>query len=109
MSKSAIVGINCAEDKVERLANQLGCSMGGWPLTYLGLPLGGNPLSESFWCPVIDRVRKRLDGWKKAFISKGGRMVLIQSVLSSIPIYYLSIFRIPSKVARMLEKLMRDF
>ena len=42
-------------------------------------------------------------------MSKGGRLVLIQSVLSSIPTYYLSLFRIPVKVARSLEKLMRDF
>lgn len=42
-------------------------------------------------------------------ISNGGRLVLIQSVLSSIPAYFLSLFRILIKVAACLEKLMRDF
>jgi len=36
-------------------------------------------------------------------------LVLLQAVLGSIPIYYLSVFKIPKKSARILEKLMRDF
>ncbi|KAK9275444.1 hypothetical protein L1049_022709 [Liquidambar formosana] len=109
MNKCAIVGINCEGDKIQRLAGQLRCSVGEWPFIYLGLPLGGNPYSEVFWGSVVDRVRRRLEDWKRALMSKGGRLVLIQSVLSSIPTYYLSLFRILVKVARSLEKLMRDF
>ncbi|XP_062075930.1 uncharacterized protein LOC133780066 [Humulus lupulus] len=52
---------------------------------------------------------KRLDGWKSAFMSRGGRLNLIQSILSSILVYYLSLFRIPKNVAGSIEKLMRDF
>lgn len=71
------------------------------------MPLGGNPRKFDFWEPVISKVAKRLDGWKKAFLSRGGRLTLIQSVLSSIPIYYLSLFR--ARVIEAIEKLMRDF
>ncbi|EXB29684.1 hypothetical protein L484_013458 [Morus notabilis] len=76
---------------------------------YLGLPLGGNPLQAAFWDLGITRVSRRLDGWKKAFLSKGGRLTLIQSVLASLPIYFLSVFKIPVGVADAIEKLMRDF
>ena len=34
---------------------------------------------------------------------------MLQSVLGSIQIYFLSLFRIPNKPALILEKLMRDF
>ncbi|XP_062112656.1 uncharacterized protein LOC133823825 [Humulus lupulus] len=44
-----------------------------------------------------------------AFLSRSGRLTLIQSVLSSIPMYYLSLFRIPKSVVGFIEKLMRDF
>lgn len=44
----------------------LGCGVGSWPLTYLGLPLGGNPKAASFWNPVIERTEKRWESWKKA-------------------------------------------
>ncbi|KAM7511057.1 hypothetical protein LguiB_009932 [Lonicera macranthoides] len=76
---------------------------------YLGLPLGGNPGSVSFWDLVIERVAKRLEWWHKGCLSTRGRLVLIQSVLESIPIYFLSIFKIPTQPALRLEKLMRDF
>ena len=47
--------------------------------------------------------------WKKAFLSRGGRLTLIQSVLSSLLIYYLSLFKAPISVITTLEKIMRDF
>lgn len=65
---------------------------------YLGLPLGGNPKSISFWDPVLDRVSRRLDGWKQVFFSLGGRITLIQSCLLYIPSYFLSIFKIPTSI-----------
>jgi hypothetical protein len=94
---------------VERLAAERGCGLGVWPMKYLGLPLGGNPRAVSFWIPVIERVEKRLDGWKKAFLSRGGRLTLIQAVLSSLPTYYMSLFKIPVSVAKRMESMMRNF
>ena len=43
------------------------------------------------------------------YLSKGGRMTLLKSTLSSLPTYYLSLFTIPSHVANKLEKIQRDF
>ena len=40
---------------------------------------------------------------------QGGRITLIKSMLASMPLYQLSLFRMPKIVARRLEKLQRDF
>ena len=40
---------------------------------------------------------------------KGGRLTLIQSTLSSMPIYFMSLFCMPRKVRLRLEKIQRDF
>ena len=109
MGKSIVLGLNIEPDRLSNIANMLGCVSGVWPLNYLGLPLGRNPSSLSFWDPVIERVTKRVEGWHKGCLSRGGRLVLLQSVLGSIPIYFLSIFKIPNKPALILEKIMRDF
>ena len=109
LRKSIILGINIEDDLIHNLATITTCEVGVWPISYLGLLLGGNPRNIAFWDPVVNKVVKRLDGWKKAFLSRGGRLTLIQSVLSSLPIYYLSLFKAPSSVIRSLEKLMRDF
>ena len=107
--KSTILGINLEEADVTYLAEIVQCSVGNWPIKYLGLPLGGNPTRKTFWEPVVTKVAKRLDRWKRAFLSRGGRLTLIRSVLSSLPKYYLSLFKLPQGIADTLEKLMRDF
>ena len=78
-------------------------------MSYLGLPLGGNPNSIGFWDSAVEKVARRLDGWKKAYLSFGGRITLIQSNSSHIPSYFLSLFRIPGLVAKRLENLQRNF
>ena len=97
------------EVEVAYLASLVRCAVGSWPIKYLGLPLGGNPTKKIFWEPMITKVARRLDGWKRAFLSRGGRLTLIRFVLSSLPIYFLSLFRMPQGVANAIEKLMRDF
>ena len=54
-------------------------------------------------------MRRRLAHWKRQHISKGGRITLIKSTLASIPIYLLSLIRIPKSVAKRIEKLQREF
>ncbi|KAK9154956.1 hypothetical protein Sjap_002436 [Stephania japonica] len=109
MDKCNLLGINIPVTQVVETANAIGCKIGGWPLTYLGLPLGRSPLSRTFWDPVLQKIAKRLDGWKRGFLSKGGRVTLICSVLDALPTYFLSLFRLPAGIARQMEKMMRDF
>ena len=87
----------------------LDCKASGWPILYLGLPLGGNPKACGFWDPVIERISRRLDGWQKAYLSFGDRITLIQSCLTHMPCYFLSLFKIPASMATKIERLQRDF
>ena len=67
---------------IEDLALELGCKVGGLPSCYLGLPLGAPLKSAAVWDGVEECFRRRLAMWKKQYISKGGRLTLIQSTLS---------------------------
>ncbi|RVW98605.1 putative ribonuclease H protein [Vitis vinifera] len=78
-------------------------------ILYLGLPLGGNPKACGFWDPVIERISSRFDGWKKAYLSFRGRITLIQSCLTHMLCYFLSLFKLPVSVAAKIERLQRDF
>ncbi|KAM7469420.1 hypothetical protein LguiA_007603 [Lonicera macranthoides] len=62
-----------------------------------------------FWALAIEKVGKRLGSWSRGCISKGGKATLIHLVLEWIPTYFLSLFKIPVSMAKILEKLMRDF
>jgi len=108
LGKSGIVPIGEVED-VEGLANLLGCRVASLPMTYLGLPLGASYKSTSLWNGVIEKLERRLAGWKRMYLLKGARLTLINSTLSNIPTYYLSLFPIPLRVANRLDKIQKDF
>ncbi|RVW67016.1 hypothetical protein CK203_064869 [Vitis vinifera] len=108
LGKSEIIPVGEVED-IEELAVEIGCRVGSLPSQYLGLPLGAPNKASSVWDGVEERMRRRLALWKMQFISKGGRITLIKSTLASIPIYQMSLFRMPKIVVRRLEKLQRDF
>ena len=87
----------------------LGCRVGKLPISYLGLPLGASFKSSWAWDVVEERFKKRLTMWKRQYLSKGGRLTLIKSILSSLLIYFMSLFVIPRKVSSRLENIQRDF
>lgn len=71
---------------LHRLAEILGCQTDVLLGVYLGLPLRGNRKSRALWDPVVERVQQRLAGWKGQYLSKGGKLMLIKSVLSNLPV-----------------------
>ncbi|RVW93915.1 putative mitochondrial protein [Vitis vinifera] len=94
LDKSEILPIGRVEN-LEALALEVGCKVGRLPSSYLGIPLGANHNSVAVWDWVEERFRKRLAMWKRQFISKGGRITLIRSTLSTMPIYLMSLLRMP--------------
>ena len=94
-------------DNVELLAANLGCKVGSLPTTYLGLPLGAHYNSSVVWDGVEEHFRKRFSMWKKQNISKGGRVTLINSTLTSLLLYLMSILHLPKKVKLKLEQIQR--
>ena len=54
-------------------------------------------------------MEKRLAGWKRLYLSKGGRLILLKSTLSSLPTYFLSLFTIPQTMAARIERIQRNF
>ena len=77
---------------MEELADEFGYKVGKLPSTYLGMPLGAPFKSVAAWDGIEERFRKRLAMSKRLYISKGGRITLIRSTLSNLPIYFMSVF-----------------
>jgi hypothetical protein len=46
-------------------------------MKYLGLPLGASFKAKSIWDGIIEKIERRLAGWKRLYLSKGGRITLI--------------------------------
>jgi hypothetical protein len=58
---------------------------------------------------VIKTIEKRLLSWKHRYVSLGGRVVLINSVLASIPVFFLSFLKMPVKVKKNIVRIQRNF
>ena len=108
MQKSEVIPVGDVED-MDRAAAVFGCKVGKFPTTYQGLPLGARHNLGSVWDVVEERFKRNLAMWKKQYLSKGGRLTLIKSTLSNLPIYFMSLFEIPRKVRLRLEKIQREF
>ena len=104
LGKSELVPVGIVNN-IDLFLVVLGCKQGSLLKKYLGLPLGAKFKDKTIWNPILEKMEKRLAGWKSLYLSKGGRVTLIKSTLSNLPTYFLSLFPIPASVAKRIKKL----
>ena len=98
LGKSKLVPIGVVHN-IELLLTVLGYKQGILPMKYLGLRLGAKFKDKTIWNLILEKMERRLAGWKHLYLSKGRRVTLIKSTLSNLPTYFLSLFPIPIAVA----------
>ncbi|GJU85441.1 reverse transcriptase domain, reverse transcriptase zinc-binding domain protein [Tanacetum coccineum] len=109
LNKSKLYGVGVTLDEMDIMARYMGCSIGESPFLYLELPIGLSMRRVNTWRSVVEKFKRRLTEWRSKTMSFGRRMPLIKSVLGSLPLYYFSMFRVPSCVIKQLESVRRDF
>jgi mannosylglycoprotein endo-beta-mannosidase len=90
------------------LANAIFCRNDSFPVRYLGLSLGVNPSRLFTWKPVLSTIRAKLSTWKGK-MSMVGMICLIKSVLSSLPLYYMSIYHMPKGIINVISSINHFF
>ena len=108
LDKSELIPLGRVEN-VEELTLEFGCKFSTLLSSYLGLPLGARFKDMAIWDGAEERLRKRLSIWKRQYISKWGRLTLIRSTLSNMPIHCMSLFYMPRSVRLRLERIQRNF
>jgi len=108
-AKSGLVVIGKDERWAAEAADILECKLVQLPITYLGVPLGANMRKAASWQPVITKIKQRLATWRANCLSRAGKLVLIKAVLNSLPIYFLSLFKMPRKVANEIIRIQKRF
>ena len=56
-----------------------------------------------------EKVWKKLQGWKEKLLSQAGKEVLIKSIIQVILTYTMSCFKLPKRLIKELEILIRKF
>ncbi|KAJ0532538.1 putative RNA-directed DNA polymerase [Helianthus annuus] len=109
IEKSNLYGLGVDMAEIGVMANEVGCKPDSPPFRYLGLKVGANMNRINNWQPVYGIFQARLAKWKSHLLSIGGRVVIIKSVLESLPCYYFSLYKAPKKVISDLEAMIKKF
>lgn len=94
---------------VGAIGEDFGVQHGSLPACYLALPLCLWSAKRLLWSLVVERVERTPLAWNANYLSLGGRMTPMRSVLSNLPVYYMPIFKCPISVVNRIEKLQQDF
>ncbi len=71
------------------MAVVLCCKIRSLPMTRLGVPLGLSFKARTIGNPILENMEHMLVGWKKLHFSKVDRLILLKSMLSSLPTYHM--------------------
>lgn len=79
------------------------------PFKYLGVPLGAGKLKIQQYMPLVETIAAKVKCWTSRFLSYGGRVQLIKSVLFEMQTYWAQVFLLKKKVISMVTAICRDF
>jgi hypothetical protein len=109
MDKSELLITTSEHERIQELADIMGCKAGSFPIKYLGLPLSNKKLAKGHYRELIQRVQNKLANWKASLLSSGGRLTLINSTLMPMLIFFMSTFFLPIYVIKEIDKIRRRF
>lgn len=92
LQKSVVYPIRREELDLDNMLQPFPRANKEFPCQYLGLPLHIRKLRKAHFMPLIEKLSARLPKWKGRLLSKADRLSLVNSVLSSLPTYHLTIF-----------------
>jgi hypothetical protein len=101
--KSEIFCYGEAKHYEQEYTSLFGCSLDSYPFRYLGIPMHHRKLCNADWSIIEERFKHKLSTWKAKHLSYGGRLVLLNSVLSSLPMFMMSFFEIAKGVLERLD------
>ncbi|KAM0922736.1 hypothetical protein ACQ4PT_005968 [Festuca glaucescens] len=96
--KSEVVVLGYPPKEQQRIADNLNCRLASFPITYLGMPIRDSRILIKDLAPLVGRVRMKAEPWRARFTSKGSKSVLIDSCLSSLPMYIMGLCLLPEGV-----------
>jgi hypothetical protein len=105
-SKSSMVPINISAQRLDHLASTFQCATGHLPFTYLGLSLGLKKPTVQECLPLVERIERRLIN-TSIFMSQGSKLQLVNSMLTSLPTFYMCTIKLPVEVLNQIDKYRR--
>jgi ribonuclease HI/exonuclease III len=111
LGKSKIYSWNITPFEIRSISRILGMEgLTNWDsFTYLGVPISKTNPKATHWNQLLEKLKNRIASWGANWLNLAGRIVLLKSVLASVPIYRNSLLLAPGSVVTKLEMLQRKF
>jgi hypothetical protein len=106
--KSQMLPINVSDEKIQRLALTFGCSVGSFPFTYMGLPMGTTKPRFEDLTPMMDKVERKLSGCT-TWLSYCGRLQMLNAAITPITTYAMCTIRLPRGVIDNIDRMEGKF
>ena len=103
--KSSVHPIRCENIDLDHVLQPFPGARMAFPCKYLGLQLHTRTLKKIHVQPLIEKIGQRLQGWKGKLLNRAGRLTLVTSVLSSMPVYHLTIFPLAVWARKEIDKI----
>jgi hypothetical protein len=101
--------LQCDKQDIAILNEQLPCELFAFPCTYLGLPLSLTKLSKSQVQQIIDKIANQLPRWKADLMTRTGRTVQVQFMLTEMMIYLAMVVDLPAWALKAIDKIKKGF
>lgn len=100
---------NVDPDQRDLISNTLGFNATSNLGKYLGFPLNHPRDRKHDFDFVLDRVKKKLAGWKANLLSMASRLVFIHASSSTNPNYAMQYVALPNKILKGIDRVNRNF
>jgi hypothetical protein len=105
IQKSQIFSIRCDAIDIPSVLSQFQVKQGRLPCKYLGLPLRIGKIRRENEQELIDKVVGQLPRWKGKLLNKAGRLTLVNSVLSSVVLYHMTVFPLSKWMIKRIDRI----
>lgn len=109
LNRSGILPICCENIDITSLLIDLPIPVVNFPCKYLGLPLHYKKITRGDIQPTLDKMTSKLQIWRGKLLSSDAHLRLVNSVLSAIPSYLISVFKLDVWAIKQIDKLRRNF
>ncbi|XP_045789329.1 uncharacterized protein LOC123884299 [Trifolium pratense] len=100
---------NVRNEEKDMIRNRMGVKTVDNHSKYLGLPVVFGRSKKLIFSLVIDRVWKKVKGWKENYLSRAGKEILIKAVAQAIPNYIMSCYKLPESCCQEIESMLAKF
>lgn len=109
LEKSSFYVGRKAAHRATQIRQITGMVLREFPIRYLGVPIFAGRSKLFYFEHLVDKVHRKLEGWKAQLLNFAGKLTLIKSVLSSMHTYTLASTNVPSTTIKRIEQIMFNF